>query len=77
MNRGKGDSLPTNALLERRRDVILSYWHVLHGASPKRFEHEVQRLSGTTTLHLPQTFELVLEAVEITALQRGCLRWEP
>jgi CRISPR/Cas system Type II protein with McrA/HNH and RuvC-like nuclease domain len=58
VNRDKGDSLPTNALLKRRRDVILSYWHALHGATQKRFE-------------------VVVEAVEVTALQRGCLRWEP
>jgi hypothetical protein len=76
-NRDKGESLPTNALLKRRRDVILKYWHLLHDASPKRFEHEVSRLSGTTGLHLPRTFEVVVEAVEVTALQRGCLRWEP
>jgi hypothetical protein len=77
VNRDKGDSLPTNALLKRRRNVILDYWHALHGANPKRFEHEVNRLSGTTELHLPRTFEVVVEAVEVTALQRGCLRWEP
>ena len=77
VNRDKGDRLPTNALLKRRRDVILRYWDVLHEANAKRFEHEVKRLSGATELHLPRTFDVVLEAVEVTALQRGCLRWEP
>ncbi len=59
VNRDKGDRLPTNALLKRRRDVILRYWDVLHEANPKRFEHEVNRLSGIRELHLPRTFDVV------------------
>jgi hypothetical protein len=28
-------------------------------------------------LDLSATFNVMLESVEVTALQRGCLRWEP
>lgn len=77
MNREKRDRLPSNALLKRRRDVILGYWDVLHRSNPHRFEHEAMRLAGIRELNLSRTFHVMLESVEVTALQRGCLRWEP
>ncbi len=77
VNRNKGDSLPTHALLKRRREAIMFYWDVLRRANPVRFENEVNRLSGTKTPDLSQSFNVVVESVEVTALQRGCLRWEP
>ena len=77
VNRDKGDSLPTHALLKRRREAIMLYWDVLHQANPVRFEHEVRRLAGTRNLDLSNSFNVMLESVEVTALQRGCLRWEP
>ncbi len=77
VNRAKGDSLPTNALLKRRRDIILNYWNALHQANPRQFEHEATRFTSIKGLDFPKTFEVMLEAVEITALQRGCRRWEP
>jgi hypothetical protein len=77
VNREKGDSLPTNALLKRRKDRIVSYWEVLHQANPRRFEHEVARFAGITQLDFSKAFNVMLESVEVTALQRGCLRWEP
>ncbi|MGA2262078.1 MAG: hypothetical protein ABSH28_11645 [Acidobacteriota bacterium] len=77
MNRDKGDSLPTNALLKRREDIIVSHWDALHQSNPRRFEHEVTQFAGITQLDLSKTFNVMLESVEVTALQRGCLRWEP
>jgi len=77
VNRDKGDSLPTNALLKRRKDMIVSYWDALHHANPRRFEHEATRFAGIRELDLSKTFNVMLESVEVTALQRGCLRWEP
>jgi hypothetical protein len=77
VNRDKGDSLPTHALLKRRREAIMVYWDVLHRTNPVRFEHEVSRLAGTRNLDLSNSFNVVLESVEVTALQRGCQRWEP
>jgi SAM-dependent methyltransferase len=77
VNREKRDRLPTNALLKRRRDTILTYWEALHQDSPKRFEHEATRLTATSHFDLLMTFDVMLEAVEVTALQRGCLRWDP
>ena len=77
INRNKRDSLPTHNLLKRRREAIVGYWSVLHRLNPIRFEHEVSRLSGTRHLDLSNSFNVVLESVEVTALQRGCLRWEP
>ena len=75
VNREKKDSLPTNTLLKSRRDVIMVYWDLLWKANPVRFEHEVHNFSGLPKLDLPRTFSVMLEAVEVTALQRGCLRW--
>lgn len=74
LSSGKGDSLPTNALLKRRKDRIVSYWDALHQANPKRFEHEVTRFAGIRQLDFSKTFNVMLESVEVTALQRGCLR---
>jgi SAM-dependent methyltransferase len=77
VNRNKGNSLPTHSLMKRRRDAIIGYWDVLHQANPLRFENEINHLAGTAHLDLSNSFNVVLESVEITALQRGCLRWEP
>ncbi len=77
VNREKRDRLPTNALLKRRRNAILTCWEALHQESPARFEHEARHLTATSQFDLLNTFEVMLEAVEVTALQRGCLRWEP
>lgn len=77
VNRDKSDGLPTHSLLKRRRGAIIEYWRVLHQANPVRFEHEIGQLSGISRFDLTNSFNVLLESVEITALQRGCLRWEP
>jgi len=77
VNREKADCLPTTNLLKRRKDTIVSYWEAMHQANPIRFENEARRIAGTRHLDLAKTFHVMLESVEVTALQRGCLRWEP
>jgi hypothetical protein len=77
VNRDKRDSLPTHTLLKRRREAIMGYWDILHRSNPVRFEHEISRLAGTPGVDLSNSFNVMLESVEVTALQRGCLRWEP
>lgn len=69
VNRDKRDSLPTHTLLKRRREVIMGYWSVLHQSNPVRFEHEISRLAGTRNLDLSNSFNVMLESVEVTALQ--------
>lgn len=77
INREKGDRLPTNSLLKKRKDIILTYWEALHRAIPTRFANETVRFTASPILNLTKAFGVMLESVEVTALQRGCLRWEP
>lgn len=77
VNRDKRDRLPTNSLLRRRRGAIMDYWGVLHRSNPTRFEHEITKLAGTRVPDLSTGFNAMVESVEVTALQRGCLRWQP
>ena len=77
VNREKADRLPTSNLLKRRKDTIVSYWEAMHQANAIRFENEAGRFAGTRQLDLAKMFLVMLESVEVTAFQRGCLRWEP
>ena len=42
-----------------------------------RFESEAAAQTGRSELQLPELFDVLVESVEVTALQRGCERWEP
>ncbi len=77
VNRDKKDKLPEKRLLEVRMPVILDYWGAMHEAYPSRFESEIKRFTGFGGLDFPKTFRVMVEAVEVTGIQRGCLRWEP
>ena len=80
VNARKSDRLPTRRLLSRRRDCLVSYWRVLREARQARFDHESCRLLGVSALPKDwesAVFASVSEAVEFTAIQRGCERWEP
>jgi SAM-dependent methyltransferase len=77
VNHNKKDKLPEKRLLKQRMPVILDYWNIMHRAYPKRFEHETRRFTGVGGLDFLKTFNVMVEAVEVTWLQRGCLRWEP
>ncbi len=77
INRAKADRLPANSLLKKRKSVILEYWDALHRANPTRFELETGRFTAARTFDLSRVFAVMMEAVEVTALQRGIDRWEP
>jgi SAM-dependent methyltransferase len=77
INRAKADRLPANSLLKKRKSVILDYWDALHQANPTRFERETSRFTATHGFDLSRVFAAMMEAVEVTALQRGIDRWEP
>ena len=64
----------------RRKDSIVGYWSILRSSQRFRFDYDASRLIGAATL--PENwqnlmFQSVAEAVEFTAIQRGCERWEP
>lgn len=79
VNSKKSDRLPTHDLLKKRRAVIQNYWEFLRAEEPTAFAYDLTRLCGATTgtNDLDTAFDALCESVEITALQRGCLRWEP
>jgi SAM-dependent methyltransferase len=77
VNSRKRDRLPTRPLVRRRRDVILDYWQATRQAFPRRFESESLILTGHDESTLGHLFDVFSECLEVTALQRGCERWEP
>ena len=83
VNNSKRDMLPTRALLNKRKDIIKDYWSLIVRDYPVRFDYEVSRFTGYSALLNERNkewhellFSAVTEAVEITAIQRGCGRWE-
>jgi SAM-dependent methyltransferase len=76
-NRAKRDHLPTRALLRRRREAIEHYWQLTRTAHHRRFDHETTTLVGHPKATWAQVFHVLAESVEVTAMQRGCGRWEP
>jgi SAM-dependent methyltransferase len=80
LNQKKRDQLPTRDLLLRRKDWIINYWNVLRSVHLHRFDHEAARIIGKE--QRPGSwqnlvFQSVAEVVEVTAIQRGCERWQP
>jgi SAM-dependent methyltransferase len=80
INLKKSDSLPERDLLLRRKDCIVGYWEVLRNKQQRRFDYEIQMFTG----HQDPcgnwqnlVFGRFAEAVEVTAVQRGCERWRP
>ncbi len=83
VNNSKRDMLPTRGLLNKRRDIIKDYWNIIAKSYPARFDYEVKRFTGGSALLDERNngwhevlFSAVVEAVEFTAIQRGCGRWE-
>lgn len=80
-NNAKRDKLPTQRLLQRRRDAVIGHWEALRTAFPERFDREAANLCGVP--HFAQRdwqaglFSRFSEAVEFTAVQRSVPRWEP
>jgi SAM-dependent methyltransferase/SOS-response transcriptional repressor LexA len=80
INSKKSDKLPTYAILNRQRGVIIDYWQGLNNALGEQFSRGAQILLGRDSF-APQNWENQLfsrfvEAFEITAAQRGAPRWE-
>jgi hypothetical protein len=63
-------------LLRKRKDSIVGYWEVLKNLQDEKFKKESE-----TLLILPETnwqnllFGQMSAAIEMTALQRGVVRW--
>lgn len=76
-NRAKSDKLPTRELMRKRRPLVLDYWSASREAFPHRFAAEARAQLGAAEPSLDHLFDFLLEAVEVTALQRGCERWAP
>jgi len=79
VNNAKRDRLPDRRLLRVRQSAIQDCWSVLLEAHPRRFPAELARLTGESeaSRDLDAGFEALCEAIETTALQRGCERWAP
>ena len=80
VNGSKSDKLPERDLLVRQKPQIIFYWEVLHRVWPLRFEHELRLFTGHADVAKNWqnlTFARLAEAVEVTAVQRGCDRWSP
>lgn len=77
VNARKSDLLPSRSLLRERKPAIFDCWGRLRNAHPNRFATELGRLAGDAGTDVDAGFEALCEAVEVTALQRGCERWTP
>ncbi len=77
VNNQKRDRLPERSLLRDREQAIRRYWSAIRGEYPIRFSNEAMRLTGVDQPDLDQLFGALLEAVEVTAQNRGCERWAP
>lgn len=80
-NNEKSDRLPSSELLINRRDAIIYYWEMYFRQLPTRFQREANLLAGPTLVMQnnwqKRLFESAYEAIELTAIQRGCPRWQP
>ncbi len=77
VNANKSDHLPERRLLRERRSAILECWAMLEEKHPQRFSAELSRLSGGDGGDPEVGFSALCEAIEVTAMQRGCERWYP
>jgi SAM-dependent methyltransferase len=79
VNGAKSDKLPERALLLQRKDPVVYYWERARALHERRFDHELTNLIGTKGSGDWQNpaFQRLVEAVEVTALQRGAERWRP
>jgi hypothetical protein len=80
INLSKSDALPERDLLLKRKGCIIGYWEVLRNKQQRRFDYEIQVFTGhqdTGSNWQDLVFGRFAEAVEVTAVQRGCERWRP
>ncbi len=80
VNGRKSDKLPERGLLFDQKDAIVSYWEKVRERHERRFDHDLAGFTGGTA-GLPNwqgaAFQRLVEAVEVTAVQRGAERWRP
>ncbi len=76
-NSQKSDKLPERRLLIERRPAILDCWELTRSALPRRFLAEAAAQTGQADPTPTSLFDVLLESVEVTALQRGTDRWAP
>jgi len=77
VNGQKSDKLPMREVLVKRRDYVLWCWTQSREGFPRRFDAEAKAQVGEPRLSLPRLFDVMAEAIEVTALQRGVQRWAP
>ena len=68
--------MPTGELFTKSKHLIVGYWEIIEKIDPTRFNREVE----TSTLLPDDNWQNVLfgqlsTTVEMTALQRGVVRW--
>lgn len=78
-NNLKRDKLPSQELLVKRKDAIISYWEFVYDQSERRFAKEAETLVSSRFAENWQhrLFGKLREAVELTAISRNVSRWEP
>jgi hypothetical protein len=80
VNGNKSDKLPERGLLFQRKDAIVHCWETVRQCHEQRFDYELMNLIGdkrVTANWQNQSFQRLVESVEITAVQRGAERWRP
>ena len=80
VNGSKSDMLPERGLLLQRKDPIVFFWEKVREQHERRFDHELVNLTGRTLTSgnwQNTAFQRLVEAVEVTAVQRGAERWRP
>ena len=80
VNGSKSDKLPERGLLFRRKDAIVSCWESVRQKHERRFDHELVNFTGeqhSSENWQNTAFQRLVEAVEVTAIQRGAERWKP
>ena len=79
-NGKKSDKLPERGLLFDRKKDIVFYWEQLRYRHERRFDHELMNFTGEKRVAgnwQNGAFQRLVEAVEVTAIQRGTERWRP
>jgi hypothetical protein len=75
-NSKKSNKLPSAELLKKRKEQIICFWEILKNLEEAKFKKEAE-----TLLVLPEEnwqksmFGQMSAAIEMTALQRGVVRW--
>ena len=80
VNGSKSDKLPERGLLFQRKEAIVFCWESVRQRHERRFEYELTNFTGEKPMAAKWqngAFQRLVEAVEVTAIQRGAERWRP